>query len=81
MDCDNTEELSLRFVDEEAVKLLPKPTINNYSRLPNNVINYADIFDSDQSLNMSKSQTSNFFGQNSFTTKKDERQELTLYLR
>ena len=48
MNCDNTDELSLQFVDKEAVKLIPKPTINNYSRLPDSIINYADIFDNDQ---------------------------------
>ena len=49
MEADSKEELSLRFVDEEAVRLLPRPSINNYSRIPDSLINYPDIFDNDQS--------------------------------
>jgi hypothetical protein len=34
MDFDNADELSLRFIDEEAASLLPRPSINSYSRVP-----------------------------------------------
>ena len=45
------DELNLRFIDEETIKLLPSPTLNHYYRIPKSEVNFGDIFDADQSEN------------------------------
>ncbi len=47
MEFQDIDELSLPFIDEERIKLLPKPTLNHYPRLPDNQINFNNIFDLD----------------------------------
>ena len=49
MEFDSMDELNLRFIDEETIKLLPSLTLNHYYRIPKSEVNFGDIFDADQS--------------------------------
>lgn len=44
-----SSELTLRYVDEEAVRQQPRPTLNSYPHIHRNPINFNDVFDIDQS--------------------------------
>lgn len=43
---------------------MPRPTLNNYTRVPDTQINFGDILEQDQSENISSAEHSNFFSQN-----------------
>ena len=47
MEITSIEELNLRYIDEEAVRLLPSSYLNSYPQMPTNTINFDDAFDVD----------------------------------